>query len=298
MTPPHITELFTELAGIDGNSVLLDNCCGSGGFLISAMKKMFKDAYGNSQKIAEIKDKQIIGIEYLDDIYALAITNMVIHGDGRSNVQQGDCFKIGATIKNQYQPNVGFLNPPYKTDKDDIEELEFVLNNLETLGRGNTCIAIIPISCVSAQSGNGLELKRRLLKNHTLEAVMSMPSELFHNSDVAVVTAIIVLTAHTPHPTNKKTWFGYWRDDGFVKVKNLGRIDNNNTWPEICDRWVSAFRNREIIPEFSVTEQVTPEDEWCAEAYLETNYSNISRLDFEKELREYLAFKVRQGEWT
>ena len=90
---------------------------------------------------------------------------------------------------------------------------------------GGTCVAIVPISCVLTQEGRGLELKRKLLKSHTLEAVLSMPAELFHNSKVGVVTASLIITAHTPHHHTKKTWFAYCRDDGFVKIKNRGRTN-------------------------------------------------------------------------
>jgi type I restriction enzyme M protein len=86
LTPPHITDLFSELAGVNQDSIILDNCMGTGGFLISAMKTMIKQAKGNQTKIENIKKTQLIGIEYQDDIYALGISNMIIHGDGKTNV--------------------------------------------------------------------------------------------------------------------------------------------------------------------------------------------------------------------
>lgn len=292
LTPPHITELFSELAGVNKDSIILDNCCGTGGFLISAMKAMVLDAKGDSTKIKRIKKQQIIGIEFQDDIYALAVSNMIIHDDGKSNVHRGDCFMIASEIKKKYHPNVGFLNPPYKTEKSDVEELEFVLNNLDMLEPHGTCIAILPLGCVLTQSGVGKDLKQKILEKHTLEAVMSMPSELFHNSDINVVTAIIVLTAKVPHPKNKKTWFGYWRDDGFVKIKERGRIDLLGVWESIKKTWMSSYRNREVIPGLSVMQEVTAKDEWCAEAYMKTDYSNLERDDFEKDLKKYVVFKI------
>jgi hypothetical protein len=158
------------------------------------------------------------------------------------------------------------------------------------------CVAIIPISSVITNRGDGLTFKEQLLKHHTLEAVMSMPLELFHNSKVSVVTVVVVITAHQPHPSGKKTWFGYWRDDGFVKTKSKGRIDLNNQWASIKKKWINAFRNREVIPYFSIMREITPEDEWCAEAYLETDYSSLSQSDFEKELKKYAAHQILLGE--
>jgi type I restriction enzyme M protein len=121
---------------------------------------------------------------------------------------------------------------------------------------------------------------------------MSMPTDLFHDSKVGVITCVMVITAHHPHPAGKKTWFGYWRDDGFVKTKHLGRIDANGTWRSTKDRWVSAYRSREVIHRFSVMAEVDHEHEWCAEAYLETDYSTLTLEDFEKEVRRYVAFKI------
>lgn len=293
LTPPHITDLFAELAGVDKNSIVFDNCCGTGGFLISAMKRMLVDAKGDQSKEREIKGKQLIGIEFQDDIYTLLISNMIIHRDGRTNIYWGDCFKEIEDVKKNFKPTVGFLNPPYKTKTADIEEFEFILNNLDALVPGGTCIAIIPISCVIEKTDIAENLRKRLLEKHTLEAVLSMPEELFHNSKVNTVTCAVVMTAHKPHPKGKKTWFAYCRDDGFVKLKNKGRIDANHTWDDIRNKWVTAYRNREIIEGFSLMREVTAKDEWCVEAYFETSYDNFSIEDYSETVKNYILFSMR-----
>lgn len=292
LTPPHITELFAELAGVDKNSVVLDNCCGTGGFLISSMKRMLLDAGGDVEKEEEIKRSQLIGIEYQDDIYTLLISNMILHHGGRANAYWGDCFRIIKDVKQKFTPTVGLLNPPYKTKASDVEEIEFILNNLDALAPGGTCIAIIPISCVIEKTTVAVNLKQRLLEEHTLEAVLSMPEELFHNSKVNTVTCAVILTAKRPHPKGKKTWFGYCRDDGFVKVKNKGRIDAHHTWDDIRERWVTAYRNREVIDGFSLMREVSKNDEWCAEAYLETDYGKLTFEDYEDTVKKYLMFHL------
>ena len=290
LTPPHITDLFAELAGVDKNSIVLDNCCGTGGFLISAMKRMLIDANGDKQKESDIKSKQLIGIEFQDDIYTLLISNMIIHRDGRTNIYWGDCFKEIDDVKKNFKPTVGLLNPPYKTKASDIEEFEFILNNLDALEPGGTCIAIIPISCVIEKTTIAENLRKRVLEKHTLEAVLSMPEELFHNSKVNTVTCAVILTAHRPHPKGKKTWFAYCRDDGFIKLKNKGRIDANHTWDDIREKWVTAFRNREVDNRFSLMREVSEKDEWCVEAYLETNYDEFTFEDYETTVKKYLMF--------
>lgn len=291
LTPPHITDLFTELSDINKDSIVFDNCCGTGGFLVRAMRKMIEEAKGDGDKEREIREKQIVGIEYQPHIYALLISNMIIHQDGKTSMYPGDCFKESRKVKQTYSPSVGLLNPPYKTRGTPVEELEFVLNNLDTLQEGGKCVAIVPMSCVTETTGAAKELKHRILSQHTLEAVMSMPEGLFHGQ-TNVVTCIMVITAHKPHPKGKKAWFGYWRDDGFILVKSRGRVDKNHTWESIKSQWVNAYRNRELIEGFSLAKEVEEGDEWCAEAYIVTDYSKIERQDFEKNIKEYLVYKM------
>jgi type I restriction-modification system DNA methylase subunit len=294
LTPRHVTDLFTELADVNKNSVVIDNCCGTGGFLISAMKKMVNDAKGDKTKEREIKDKQLVGIEYQPHIYALLISNMIVHRDGRTTMYPGDCFKESDKVKHKYSPTVGLLNPPYKTKGTPREELEFVLNNLSTLKEGGKCVAIVPMSCAIETTGITKELKRQLLQYHTLEAVMSMSEDLFHDQ-TNVVTCIMVFTAHQPHPIGKKTWFAYWRDDGLVKVKHRGRIDKNYTWENTKLKWVNAYRNRDLIDHFSLTREVSEKDEWCIEAYMTTEYSHLPVSQYEDSIKQHILFNLKNA---
>lgn len=297
LTPPHITQLFVELAGVNKDSVVLDNCAGTGGFLVSAMKAMLEDAKGDIAKETSIKHNQLLGIELDVDIYTLLISNMIIHRDGRTNITLGNCFEQNAeAIKKKFKPTVGLLNPPYKNKGKGTEELEFVLNNLSMLERGGKCVAIMPISCVNDVKGTSCMLKHKILEHNTLEAVLSLPEELFVNSKVNTVTCAVVITAGIPHPKGKKTWFGYCRNDGFVKKKNVGRIDANHLWDTIKRKWVDAFMNREVISEFSVMKEVTATMEWCAEAYLEANYGKLTQADFENTIRNYVLFQLKYNE--
>jgi len=291
LTPPHITDLFVELAGVNKDSVVFDNVGGTGGFLVSAMRKMIKDAKGDKGKEKDIKENQVVGIEYQPHIYALLISNMIIHQDGKTSMYPGDCFKESEKVKQKYSPTIGLLNPPYKTKGTPREELEFVLNNLETLEPNGKCVAIVPMSCALAQTGSVFELKQKLLKKHTLEAVMSMPDQLFHDSHAGVVTCTMVFTSHTPHSKGKKTWFGYWKNDNFVKVKNRGRIDKFNKWDDTKKMRVNTFRNREVIKGYSLMREVAASDEWCVEAYMETDYSELNEADFVEVVKNYVAYE-------
>ena len=294
LTPPHITELFSDLAQVDKNSIVYDNCTGTGGFLISAMKKMIDDAKDDQKKIKAIKKNQLIGVEYQSHVFALAVSNMYIHQDGKTNILNGNCFDeniMEAVI--EQKPTVGFLNPPYKADKKkDTDELEFILNNMECLIAGAKCIAIVPMQSALAQSGKVCEFKKKLLANHTLEAVLSMPDELFINSKVSVISCVMVFTAHRPHPKGRETFFGYFKDDGFIKRKNQGRVDSYGKWEKIKQEWLSYYLNRKEKAGFSVNACVNAKDEWCAEIYMETDYSKITQADFKKVVQDYAIFKI------
>ncbi|ALX04137.1 restriction endonuclease [Aeromicrobium erythreum] len=296
LTPKHVAELFALIANVNKNSVVVDPCAGTGSFLISAMMQMTKTATTEAE-ITSIKKDRLIGIEQRPSMYALAVSNMILRGDGKANLYQGSCFdtpNINAVKKHKdssgriLRPNVGLINPPYAKSKADLSELRFVDNMLDMLEKGGTGVAIVPVSCATAASVE----KQTILNKHTLEAVMSMPPELF--TPVGAIACIMVFTAGVPHNVaNKKSWFGYWREDGFVKIKNLGRVDRHHTWPGIRDRWISSWRNREVHPGESVTATVTAKDEWVAEAFMETDYSNLSQRDLERVLLDHALFVLK-----
>ncbi|MDQ7465746.1 HsdM family class I SAM-dependent methyltransferase, partial [Salmonella enterica] len=289
LTPRHIAELFSLLANVNPESRVLDICAGTGGFLISAMQHMLKKAVTDEQR-QDIRRNRLIGVENSPKMFALAASNMILRGDGKANLHQASCFDeaITSSIK-KMKPNVGMLNPPYAQSKSDAElhELYFVKQMLTCLEPGSIGIAIVPMSCAISPN----PVREELLKYHTLDAVMSMPAELFY--PVGVVTCIMVWISGVPHAvSDRKTWFGYWRDDGFVKTKHKGRIDLNEKWPAIRDRWVDMYRNREIIPGESAAHKVTINDEWCAEAWIETDYSMLTRDIFEKDIKRYFLYKL------
>jgi len=291
LTPRHITELCALLANVNKSSKVLDICAGTGGFLISAMHQMFKSAVTENDK-TRIKKESLVGVEQQPNMFALAASNMILRGDGKANLHQSSCFDDAVTeAVKAYRCDVGLLNPPYSQGDEDLHELYFVGHMLDCLCRGGIGIAVVPMNCAISPH----KAREELLKRHTLEAVMSLPDLLF--TPVGVIACLMVFTARTPHETsNKKSWFGYWKDDGFVKTKHLGRVDLTGKWPAIRDRWVDTFRNREVVPGESILRRVTADDEWCAEAYMETDYSTLTPGDFEAEIKKYVAFQILQGD--
>ena len=289
LTPPHIAEFFAEITEVNKDSVVIDSCTGTGGFLIAAMKKMQDSNQDNT------KQDQLIGIEEQSHIFALGASNMIIHNCGK--VYHNSCFgkiddkPITEFIREKYKPNIGMLNPPYRKKKKGLSEWRFVLNNLSMLTIGGKCAAIIPMSCVIACNGEDLELKKELLKHHTLDAVFSMPDKLFYPA--SVITSIVLITAHKPH--NQDTYLGFYKDDGFVMKRHKGRLDYYNRWESVKKEWIDGFKNKQQKPGFAVVTKLKPEDEWCAENYMETDYSKLTQSDFEKVLRDYIGYKFING---
>lgn len=287
LTPRHITDLFARLSNVTKRDIVVDTCCGTGGFLISAMSRMLESTVTDAE-IRDIQRNRLIGVEHLPNMFTLAASNMIFRGDGKANLYLGDCFdpSIQSEIRSLH-PNIGLINPPYAQTGESLSELNFVQGLLSVLKVGGLAIAIVPMTCATAPSAQ----KRELLREHTLEAVMSMPNEVFY--PVGVITCIMVFRAHIPHATtNRKTWFGFWKDDGFVKTKHRGRVDLDNRWPEIRDQWVADFHNREVHPSRSVMHSVTASDEWCAEAYLETDYDSLTEREFMQVIREYAVYRM------
>jgi 16S rRNA G966 N2-methylase RsmD len=289
LTPQHLTEFMCGLAEVNKNSKIVDICCGSGTFLVTAMSKMFKGA--SDKDIEKIRKNALFGIESQDEIYTLAIANMIIRGDGKSNIIFGDCFDKVLTdeIKTK-NVNVGLLNPPYAQTKSELEFVEYMLDILTT---GGTGVAVVPMSCAIGTKFK--EVRERLFKKHTLKAVFSMPDDIFYSKNVNTNVCVMVWKAHKPHDTANTTFFGYYKDDGFVKAKKLGRIDKFNKWRGIEDEWLRLYRERETKEGMSVKKAVKWDDEWLCEAYMETDYTVLTQADFELAVRKNLAYLVFTG---
>ncbi|MGV1071781.1 HsdM family class I SAM-dependent methyltransferase [Clostridium perfringens] len=289
LTPRHITELFCELAEIDKSSKVIDICCGTGSFLVAAMHKMLEGNLNDDER-ESIFNKQLYGIEINSDLYTMACANMIVRGDGHSKLKNLDCFSKEVTKELTGICNVGLINPPY-SQKDC--ELKFIERMLDLLTIGGIGIAIVPMS---SAIGTKFKTERNsIMSKHRLLAVMSMPEELFY--PVGVNTCIMVWKAHNKHDKLKhKTWFGYWKNDGFEKMKKLGRVDLKNNWSSIKEEWIRMYINKDVIDGMSAYEYVDANDEWLCEAYMKTDYSNLTELDFEKAIKEYLAYLIKNGD--
>ena len=287
LTPAHITELFCDLANVNYNDIIYDPCCGTGGFLIAGMQRMFQLAGNDENKKQNIKDKQLVGVELRPSMFTYACSNMMMRGDGKSNIYCGNCFAFANMVADNHKPTIAFLNPPY--DVGTTGQMLFIEHALNTVSAQNgTVVAIVQMSCGIKNEKELIAVKNRILDRHHLKAVLSMPDDLFY--PVGVVTCIMVFEAGKNNK-GRETWFGYFKNDKFEKRKNQGRIDARGLYKEEKNRWLNAYHNSKEVAGLSVKREVKGKDEWCAEAYMVTDYSTLTKNNIERKIKEYLAFQ-------
>lgn len=254
-TPEHLTDFMYRILEVNKDDRILDATCGSGGFLVKAMANMIREAGGvRTEKAREIKDGQLFGIEYDREIYALACANMLIHKDGKTNLEQMDtreetaCAWIrriagGVWEKDEagrYVYRSGgvtkvMMNPPYENKYGCMTIVENVMDNVPP---NTLCGFILPDKKLEK---TGKAQKQRILKHHRLLKVIKLPEDLFFG--IGVTTSIFVFKAGVPQ--NDEEFFTCWmKDDGLVTVKNKGRHDVYGRWPEIEDTWVNTVKKQ------------------------------------------------------
>ena len=214
LTPRYVTRLMAKLARTDMNSFVWDRAMGSGGFLVSAMDIMIKDASEKIKDIDKLKDKikqikhnQLLGVEILGNIYILAILNMILMGDGSSNMIYGDGHRFDK-VSNNFPATVFLLNPPYSAPGKGFN---FVEEALSKMTKGYACILIQE----NSGSGNGLPYTKRILKNNTLCASIHM-SDIFSGKST-VQTAIYLFKVNRPHEEDDLVKFIDFSEDGYSR---------------------------------------------------------------------------------
>ena len=214
LTPRYVTTLMAKLARTDMNSFVWDKAMGSAGFLVSAMDIMIKDA-GNrisdqaelAKKIKHIKENQLLGIEILGNIFILAVLNMILMGDGSSNILNGDSHDYN--LPSTFPANVFLLNPPYSAPGKGFNFVEEALSQMTT---GHAAILVQD----SAGNGQGLPYTQRILQKNTLEASIKMPAGLF-GAKASVSVYIFVFKVGRPHEADDMVTFVDFSEDGYSR---------------------------------------------------------------------------------
>lgn len=286
-TPDHITSFMYRLININQNDKLLDATCGSGAFLVKAMCNMMKEAGGlKTKKSQQIRDSQLFGIEFDREIFALACANMLIHKDGKTNLEQLDARSPEACnwIKSKNITKV-LMNPPYERKYGCMTIVQNVLDNVP---EHTACAFILPDKKLEKYFTDK-KYGNKLLKKHTLKKIIKLPENLFFG--VGVTTSIFVFEAGVPH-NDKEIFACYIEDDGLETVKNQGRQDIKGKWQAIEDKWIKIIENP-ICDEAKDVQgfiQIVDSKEHLSYQMPEKSFE-IYEEDFIKTMMDYEMFK-------
>lgn len=307
LTPRYVTELMAKLAQVNKDSYVWDYAVGSAGFLISSMKLMIKDAEERihspkelAEKITSIKYKQLLGIEKRSDIYLLAVLNMILMGDGSSNIIHKDSlteydgkYEQGEMNGKVFPANVFLLNPPYSAPGKGFV---FVKKALSKMNNGRAAILIQE----NAGSGNGVPYTKDILENNTLVASIHM-SDIFKGK-AGVQTAIYVFDVGTPHNEKNIVKFIDFSNDGYTRQNrkkssqdaNLKNTDNAiERYEEIVNlvlygkNYLHYFSDEQYIEDTISLEG----NDWTFSQHIKLN-TIPTEDDFKNTIKEYLGWKV------
>ena len=297
LTPRHITEIFCELVQLKPTDKIIDPCCGTGGFLIAGMHYMLEEA--KPEQKDTIKKDQIFGFEIREDMFSIATTNMILRGDGKSNLICDDFLRRSINDLRSNNLTVGFMNPPYSQakgkDTQHLSEINFIKHLLDGLADDGRCVVIVPQSTMVGKTKEDKLNKHEILKYHTLEGVITLNKETFYR--VGTNPCIAIFTAHKPHPKGKYCKFINFEDDGFIVNKHIGLVETERAVERkkhLIDCWLmdAPAENK-----FMVKTKVDANDEWLHSFYY-FNDEIPTEEDFEKTVGDYLSFEfsmIMQG---
>lgn len=300
LTPPYVTKMMAEILELDEDCKVMDLAAGSAGFLISSMEVMIEKAdkkYGKNttkanKKIASIKKNQLLGIELNAEMFALAATNMILRGDGSSNIQKANTFRTPEFIYDDFKATRLLLNPPFTFEENGMPFIAFGLEKMQKGGLGAIIIQD------SAGSGKATKSNQKILKQHTLKASIKMPPDLFQPM-AGVQTSIYIFEAGIPHNFSKPVKFIDFRNDGFKRKKrNTEETDNPTQRYSDIIKIYQAGKIAEIdnslwnIDEIYVEDFITDSGaDWNFDQHQITDPSPKLE-DFKKTIADYLSWQV------
>lgn len=304
LTPAYVATLLARLARVNMDSYVWDFATGSAGLLVAAMNEMLNDAKNKikspdefARKSAAIKANQLLGLEILSEVYMLAILNMILMGDGSSNILNKDSVKefngnYGFGKTNEKFPADAFvLNPPYSAPGNGMV---FVEKALSMMRKGYAAIIIQN----SAGSGKATEYNKRILKHSTLLASIKMPIDLFIGKS-SVQTNIYVFRVGETHQKDDTVKFIDFSVDGYTRTNrkkascNLRDTDHaKERYQELVDLVRFGKAKLNILTEKEYYEgTIDPENgaDWNQTAPIDTK---PTLEDFKKTVSDYLAWEV------
>ncbi len=304
LTPSYVAKLLVKLARVNKDSYVWDFATGSAGLLVAAMNEMLNDAKEQikspdeyQKKAAEIKATQLLGIELLSSIYMLAILNMILMGDGSSNILNKDSltdftgnYGFGKT-NDKFPADAFVLNPPYSAPGNGMN---FVEKALSMMQKGYAAIIIQN----SAGSGKATEYNKRILKHSTLLASIKMPVDLFIGKS-SVQTNVYVFRVGEAHQKDDVVKFIDFSNDGYTR-SNRKKASNNlkdtdhakERYQEVVDLVRFGKGKRRLFTEKEYYEgTINPENgtDWNQTAPIDIK---PTLEDFKKTVSDYLAWEV------
>ncbi len=304
LTPSYVAKLLVKLARVNKDSYVWDFATGSGGLLVAAMNEMLNDAKERikspdeyQKKAAEIKATQLLGIELLSSVYMLAILNMILMGDGSSNILNKDSLKdftgnygFGKT-NDKFPADAFVLNPPYSAPGNGMN---FVEKALSMMHKGYAAIIIQN----SAGSGKAIEYNKRILEHSTLLASIKMPIDLFIGKS-SVQTSIYVFRVGEAHQKDDVVKFIDFSNDGYTR-SNRKKASNNlkdtnhakERYQEVVDLVRFGKGKLRLFTEREYYEgTIDPQNgaDWNQTAPIDTK---PTLEDFKKTVSDYLAWEV------
>lgn len=303
LTPPYVATFLCRLARVNKDSFVWDFATGSAGLLVAAMNEMLADAKKKikspeelARKSAKIKANQLLGLEILSNVYMLAVLNMIMMGDGSSNILNKDSLKFdghygfGKTDE-KFPADAFILNPPYSAEGNGMIFVEKALSMME---KGYAAIIIQN----SAGSGKAAEYNKRILEHSTLLASIKMPIDLFIGKS-SVLTNIYVFRVGEAHQKDDVVKFidfsndGYTRSDRKKASKNLFDTDRaKERYQEVVDLVRFGKTKLSILTEKEYYEgHIDPDNgsDWNQAAPIDTK---PTLDDFKKTVSDYLAWEV------
>ncbi|CAA6825707.1 MAG: restriction enzyme BcgI alpha chain-like protein() [uncultured Sulfurovum sp.] len=303
LTPSYVATLLVKLARVNKDSYVWDFATGSAGLLVSAMNEMLNDAKSitspdkRKQKELQIKAEQLLGLEVLSNIYMLAILNMILMGDGSSNILNKDSLRdfegnygFGDT-DNKFPADAFVLNPPYSASGNGMNFVEKALN---MMNKGYGAIIIQN----SAGSGKAKEYNQNILKKHTLVASIKMPVDIFIGKS-SVQTNIYVFKVGEAHHADETVKFIDFTNDGYTRTnrkKGSNNLKDTNRAKERYEEIVKLVRfgksKLNIFTEKEYYEgHIDPKNgaDWNQSAPIDTK---PTLEDFKKTVSDYLAWEV------
>lgn len=304
LTPSYVGTLLVKLARVNKDSYVWDFATGSAGLLVAAMNEMLNDAKNTitspeelAQKEIRIKAEQLLGLELLSSVYMLAILNMILMGDGSSNILNKDSlsdfdgnYGFGNT-NDKFPANAFVLNPPYSAQGNGMNFVE------KALGMMNMGYAAIIIQN-SAGSGKAKDYCKRILEKHTLLASIKMPIDLFIGKS-SVQTNIYVFKVNEKHHKDEMVKFIDFSNDGYTRTNRKKASNNLKDTDQAKERYeelVNLVRfGKSKLNIFTEKEYyegtIDPKNgaDWNQTAPIETK---PTLQDFKKTVSDYLAWEV------